>query len=55
MASWLEPRDSVQLVLLGLLLLFSPDSLEAGERAVVERIQLHYVLLLQVRQAGSLF
>ena len=48
-ANWLELGDVTQLLLLLLLLLFCPDNLGAEHRPVAERVQLKYVLLLQVR------
>ena len=47
-AGCLEVEDHLQLLLLVLLLLFCPDGLGPEERPVVERVQLKYVLLLQV-------
>ena len=48
-ANWLELGDVTQLLLLLLLLLFCPDNLGEEHRPVAERVQLKYVLLLQVR------
>ena len=47
-ANWLELGDVTQLLLLLLLLLFCPDNMGVDDRPVAERVQLKYVLLLQV-------
>ena len=47
-ANWLELGDVTQLLLLLLLLLFCPDNIGVEERPMAERVQLKYVLLLQV-------
>ena len=47
-AAWLQLEDPMQLLLLVLLLLFCPDGLAPEDKVTAERIQLKYVLLLQV-------
>ena len=53
-ANWLELGDLTQLLLLLLLLLFCPDNMGVEDRPVAERVQLKYVLLLQVSSYSPL-
>ena len=46
-ASWVDIKDEVQLILLALILAFNHDFLDLEGRGQVEKIQLKYVILLQ--------
>ena len=46
-ASWVDVKDEVQLILLALILAFNHDFLDLEGRGQVEKIQLKYVILLQ--------
>ena len=46
-ASWVDTKDEIQLILLALILAFNHDFLDLEGRGQVEKIQLKYVILLQ--------